>query len=80
MSVEADIVLSLMSTDLWTAPMEMGNLLDEGRGITSQPGCRLDGGIPSAGVPRSRCRTLPPLSVEGWGRQQHSNIYFKLQN
>ena len=26
--------------------------------------------IPSADVPRSGCQTPPPLSVEGWGRQQ----------
>ena len=38
--------------------------------LASGSGYRLEGGIPSAGMPRSRRLTLPPLSVEGWDRQQ----------
>ena len=30
-------------------------------------------GLPPAGVPTNRCRTPPPLLIEGWGRQQQRN-------
>ena len=37
-------------------------------------GCRLSGRIPSAGVPRSGCRTPPPISVGGGGSSAANNM------
>ena len=60
-----NINTQLQVTDLWTAPVEVGHLLVEWRGhqSTSRPRCRLDGGIPSAGVHRNGCWT--PASFFG---------------
>ena len=47
-------------------------------GATSQP-AGLDAdwrGIPSTGVPRRGCWNGPPLSVEGWIRQQQDEWIF----
>ena len=44
--------------------------MEGGHQSTSGPECRLDRGIPSAGVRRNGCWPLHHFLMEGWGRQQ----------